>query len=146
MFHLELAPVCHVAEVGKELLLVVGERARLLGRRQHRLFRRELLVKVGHVLGAVLAHRDDYGERLGEFVLHFRSYHCGHEWRFDFPHQQLLPVDVAKKGLLLYVLGVSLAGAQATVGILAQQLQGRRKVNQRFQRQVLRLLQCSPFA
>ena len=50
----ELAPVCHVAEIGEQHLLVFRQRSRLLRRGQYRLLGRELLVKVGHVLRPVL--------------------------------------------------------------------------------------------
>ena len=56
----ELAPVCHVAEIGEQHLLVVRQRSRLLRRGQHRFLRCELLVKVGHVLRAVLQQEEAY--------------------------------------------------------------------------------------
>ena len=55
----DLAPVCHVAEIGEQHLLVLRQRSRLLRRSQHRLLRRELFVKVGHVLRAALQKEED---------------------------------------------------------------------------------------
>ena len=50
------------------------------------------------------------------------SYDGGYEGRLEAARQQVVPVDVSEKGLLLDVLGVALAGAQTPLRILAQQL------------------------
>ena len=48
----------------------------------------------------------------------YDTYHCGHKWRLDFAHEQLLPVDVSEKRLLFHILGVALGRAQAPVWVL----------------------------
>lgn len=113
-------PIGHVAKVGKEHLLLIGQVSRFFGRGQNGFFRGELVVKVGNVFGPTLK------ENVLSFSFELKSrdtYHSGHKWRLHFSHQQLLPVDISEKGLLLDVFGVLFTGSQSSFWILAQQLQ-----------------------
>ena len=56
------------------------------------------------------------------------THDCRHEGRLQSSGQEILPVNVSEKCLFLYVFGVALAGPQAPLWILSQQLEIQFKV------------------
>lgn len=71
-----LTPISDVVEVSEHLLLVPAQWAWLSGRREHRCLRRELVIEVAHVAGAVDRR---------------------HERRLHFLRQEPIPVDVLQE-------------------------------------------------
>jgi hypothetical protein len=56
---------------------------------------------------------------------HAQTYHCGNKWRLDLTQQQFIPLNSAKKCLLLDIFSITFTWAQTALRILTQQLKWR---------------------